>query len=183
MKTATRSAIRHDEDVFDYYAASQLALRRMRPPGRLRLLESRRITRRSLLRRMGSTFWSPQSTSLIRTSLPTTAFPMEVEVWDISELAKRAGHTPSPRFRWRIACRSTGVPTGPRDLTGVQPSRQRSFGRRRSTAATGTRRFRRATRYCFKRLRSPRQPSKLRGPSSVLLASNGAVKRTLLCYE
>ncbi len=54
---------KHDEDVFDYYAASQLAVVDAATGGNHTRWESRRITCRWLPRRMGSTYSSPRSTS------------------------------------------------------------------------------------------------------------------------
>jgi dipeptidyl aminopeptidase/acylaminoacyl peptidase len=92
---------KHDEDLFDYYAASQLALIDA-ATARSRPLESREITNRSIPRRMASTSWSPRSTSPTRMS-PLTIASRRKSKFGMYRSARTFLRTPSRRFPWRIA--------------------------------------------------------------------------------
>ena len=105
---------RHDEDVFDYFAASQLAfvntatdaVTLVGKPGNYESLSPAPDGQHILV----TTIHKPYSyvTTYDR-------FPMEVEVWNISELSKVQVHTvASLPLADRVPI--SGVPTGPRDF-------------------------------------------------------------------
>ena len=97
----------HDEDLFDYYGATQLALidaatsaraltRRSRPSA------SPPTTKRCSLRPTATICSSPSSTSPTLTSPPTTGFPRKSKS-GTSPTAPISPATPSRPFRWPIA--------------------------------------------------------------------------------
>ena len=126
---------KHDEDLFDYYAASQLALvdvatAAITPVGKPRNYESIDP--------------APDGQHILVTAIHkpysyvTTydRFPKEVEVWDVSERA-HVRLIPSRRFPWRIAFPSTACRSARAIFPGAPPNRQHWYGLKRSMAATG----------------------------------------------
>ena len=144
---------KHDEDLFDYYAATQLALidaatgaiTPLGKPANYESLDPAPDGKHVLV----TTIHKPYSyvTTYDR-------FPQEVEVWDVSAPANVSVHTiASLPLADRVPIH--GVLLGPaRFFVARRPTRRRSYGRKRSTAATGTPRLPIATRSC-----SPRRPS------------------------
>jgi len=101
----------HDEDLFEYYATSQLALidpasAKVTPIGKPAIFESVRI--------------SPDGAHLLVTTvhrpfsylLSVRSFPREIEVWDLS--GKMLHKVASLPLEENVSL--TGVPTGPRDI-------------------------------------------------------------------
>ncbi len=106
---------KHDEDVFDYFAASQLALVSA---------TSGTITSIGTMRNYESLDPAPDGAHILVTAIHkpysyvTTydRFPKEVEVWDISDSANVRVHTiASLPLADRVPIQ--GVPTGPRDFS------------------------------------------------------------------
>ena len=134
---------KHDEDLFDYYATSQLALRR-RGLGRDHAAgragdhhRGRPLARRREPPRRR------RSTSRTRTSPRTPNFAHDVELWD--RTGRRTAHAREAAPRGSRADRAA-CPPARATSSGGRPSRRRSSGPRRSTAATGTSASPRATR-------------------------------------
>lgn len=106
---------KHDEDVFDYYAASQLALVNV---------ESGAITPIGTAKNYESLDPAPDGTHILVTTIHkpysyvTTydRFPKEVEVWDVSDPSHVRVHTiASLPLADRVPIH--GVPVGPRDFS------------------------------------------------------------------
>ena len=136
----------HDEDVFDYYAASQLALVNavtsaitpIGKPANYESLDPAPDGRHILVTAIHKPY-----------SYVTTydRFPQEVEVWDVSQRSHVA-RIPSPLFRWPIVFPSTACQLAREISPGAPPIPPRSSTPRPSMAATGTSTFRIATRSC-----------------------------------
>jgi len=106
----------HDEDVFEYYATSQLALvdpatGRTTPVGKPGIIESARVSPN------GQYFLVTTVHRPFSYLLSVRSFPKEIEVWD--RAGKMAHKVASQPLQERISL--TGVPTGPRNISW-QPS-------------------------------------------------------------
>ena len=150
---------KHDEDLFDYYVASQLAFvdaatGAVTPAGKPGAFDEIDA--------------APDGQHILVTSIHrpysyvTTydRFARDVDVWDRSGAAAHrvpsvSRTRPNTTVRSPIASRSTACPRARATSPGARRSRRPSCGRRRSTAATGTSRFPRATKSCSTRRRSP----------------------------
>ena len=136
---------KHDEDLFDYYAASQLAFvdaatvsdHAHRKAGELRIARSRAG------RTAHPRHHDPQAL-LLRHHL--RSLPERSRSLGRLQTARTFLFTPSPRFRWPIAFPSTAFRQVRAIFPGAPPSPRRSSGPKRSTAATGTSRSPLATR-------------------------------------
>ena len=150
---------KHDEDVFDYYAASPTRSWLMRPlgaitpvgkPGNYDLVAAAPDGQHILVAAIHKPY-----------SYVTTydRFPREVEVWDTSDRARVQVHTvASLPLADRVPI--AGVPVGPRTIfPGVPPSRTTLvWAEALDVAATGKLKFRLATRSCYRRRRSKAHP-------------------------
>ena len=134
----------HDEDLFDYYAASQLALVDAATGDRHARSASRRITTTSTPRRMAST--SSSTTIHKPYSYVTTVRALPARRRGVgSQPAQRRAHR-RVAARSPTACRSMACRTGPRDFAwrATEPAtlrlgrgaRRRRLERRRSPRAT-----------------------------------------------
>ena len=127
---------KHDEDLFDYFAASQLAfvdaataaITPFGKPGNYESLDPAPDGQHILVTAIHKPY-----------SYVTTydRFPKEVEVWDISDRSHvacsyhRVASTGGSRSHPRRSARVRAI------FPGAPPSRRRSSGRKRSMAATG----------------------------------------------
>src|SRR5271166_5673773 len=126
---------KHDEDLFDYYAASQLALVNavtatitpIGKPANYESLDPAPDGQHILVNAIHKPY------SYVVTY---ERFPKEVEVWDVSH-PSTFFPIPSPRFPWRIAFPSTAFPPVRAIFPGVPLILRLSSMRRRWMAATG----------------------------------------------
>ena len=135
---------KHDEELFDYYATSQLAFVDARPGAITPLGKPGDRTPTSTPRPTAST--SSSTTIHKPYSYVTTYDRLRARRRALGPHRPQGRRTHREAARSPIACRSRACRPARATSSGARPSRRRSSGPRRSTAATGTSRSPRATR-------------------------------------